>query len=432
MVIKIKTVWFYVLFLSLTGVFGCGDKQEKASTPYKAMVIVYTGVDTSTGKPKYAVQEKEFKFLTDLDSLDGTYLKIERGGELKIKEVSGSIVRAESFTGSESPKLRYKLENGVVIPKDYSTMAMLSAYYQYDVIFGRMNDVLGIDPDEYVKDIPAKKFVVLFEPAITLVTSDVSGSISKKLNAAFVPGQKQFVLFQRSPLERIPLAGNLQVIAHEFGHSVFEYTFEKDKYDEDSRISKEFSISGLNEGWADFVNYGFTGCDNVLSGSIDIESMYKEREFTKTGFTFDSLEPDETAGSTTATSLTKTYDKCEGSFYCIGTIFARSLYEIRKDLGSAVTDRDFYSNIVAALKKLESTMNSLSSDIYPKERSDLKEHKRDFEKDFFTYDGKVTGAFLDSLIRNLPAAWKNSLCTTFKNNFDYKGFPTAVRNDVCS
>src|SRR5688500_16044414 len=75
----------------------CGKEYDGSmGTPYAAYVVSLENV-TAEGTPKYGIVKKEFKFLTDFNGLKGDFVDFKRGGKLKIKEVKGSIVSAESF-----------------------------------------------------------------------------------------------------------------------------------------------------------------------------------------------------------------------------------------------------------------------------------------------------------------------------------------------
>jgi hypothetical protein len=155
----------------------------------------------------------------------------------------------------------------------------------------------------------------LFEPTLDLETSGISGSVSAKRNAAFVPGQGQFVLFERSRSERVPLAANLQVVSHEFGHAIFDYTFFDNAFSANSPYAGNFVVAGLNEGIADFTSFLWSRSGDVLSGSLSGIGAVAERNFVKSTFVLSD-----------ASSL------CSGGFYCLGTLFARSLWQVTVDL----------------------------------------------------------------------------------------------------
>ncbi len=106
--------------------------------------------------------------------------------------------------------------------------------------------------DTFFSSFAAGRITAFFEPQITQEKGASSVAASMKLNAAYVPGQHQFLLFQRSGIENVPLAANEVVLAHEFGHAVFDYSFYRNDGEQKSRFASEYAMRGLNEGFADF------------------------------------------------------------------------------------------------------------------------------------------------------------------------------------
>lgn len=405
--------------------FACGPTRNQASAdkPYKSIVVDLVSVD-SAGVPKFGLVERSFFALQDLDALDGTYAKFKRGGNLTIKEVSGSIVASESFSGGHSPDLRYTLDDGVVVPSDYSSLAMLSAYYQFDFIYAKVNEKLGLDPANLQAKLPEGKHTVLFEPQIKFKLDNLEGEIGIKLNAAFSPKDKQFLLFQRSAIESIPLSSNIQVIAHEFGHSVFDYAFFNGNYEDNNYLGESYAMRGLNEGFADFVSWTYTQSPDILRSSINIEDVANERHITNTTFTWSAFVAQSISGSSTEGA--SKWSKCSDSFYCIGTIFARSLLEAKTSLPS-VTNQQYAFRIIESLRLAQAFMNNLPENIMPKASStDGEQPSFDFSR-----QGKFVGGFLYAILNGVEPSWRGPMCQAFAKNFEDEGFPLNVRDQVC-
>lgn len=394
-------------------------KAEKASFPYTAQVLAFAGVDAATDAANFKLTTKTFSTLRNLDGLDGDHLKITRGGELAIKQINGSLIDPGSFKAGQSPSLRYKISNGVVIPKDYTTLAMLSAYFQFDTVFTELQQRLGITATDLFKGQSSEKFETLFEPKITLESDLSSVDAIIKLNAAFVPKDWQFILFRRSAVEHVPLAANLQVVAHEFGHAVFQrYVFDS-KWDENDRFQQEYAMRGLNEGLADFISYTYTGSGDILRASMNFKNpahganIADYRSFKKYRFSFaEYLSP--TVGDE--------QPKCDGEFYCIGSIFARGLYDAAENLvnSNILAREQFAPALIAALPGiLDEMKNQPIPDNAPVEASDSKGE----------FDKWVIAQFLNGLIKRMPATTQNVLCETFtaESSFGSTGFPTDFR-----
>lgn len=401
------------VLLAAIYLIGCSEHKFSMSPPYKAVVLAFTGNDAN-GKPEFALTEKTFRTLTNFNELDGTYASLRRGGRLTIKEVNGSIVSSESFAGGESPDLRYEVKSGTAVALDYSTLAMLSAYYQLDEIYSTLEEKIGVAPADVQAAMPGGKHTMLFEPEIKMSGQGSEISAGIKLNAAFSPADKKFLLFQRSPIEAVPLAGNFQVMTHEFGHFIFDYSFQGGKYDANNRWNDEWALNGLNEGFADFLSWTFTDSSDILRSSIDIDSVADERDFVKTTFVFQDLA----AAEPTA---------CKGDFYCVGSLFARSLYETHQALKTTVSKKDLALGTINSLKKCQETMASMPETILPP-KADTSSLPR---TEVFARDGKIIGAFLRAFVIHAPAAWKTDLCSALKKNFGTSGYPTAARDGSC-
>ena len=389
---------------------GCSYESYNFQGPFKAIVVAFTGTD-GDGRAQFALTEKTFRTLTDFNNLDGTFATIKRGGTLKIRNINGSIVSADSFEGGGKPTLRYHVKSGVASALDYSTLAMLSAYYQLDEIYSTVEDKLGLAAAALQGKLPGGKHTVLFEPEIKMNTADNEISAGIKLNAAFSPADKKFLLFQRSPIEKVPLAGNFQVISHEFGHFVFDYSFYGGTVDTSDRWAKEWAISGINEGFADFVSWAFTDSTDILRSSIDIKEIADERDFGKARFTFRSKD--------------EFYyrDVCTGDFYCVGTIFAKSLYGVWDELKTSLSKKDMVKGVIEALTKCKAELDAMDPTILPEPQ----------EHDGLDpiYDGKVIGSFLRAFIRSTPPEWRTQLCAKFDENFGDEGFPLQAREGLC-
>jgi hypothetical protein len=418
---------FYPLLLSLPVILSsvaCSENRADPGYPYKAQVLVLDKSATTLEKASFKIETVQFKYLRNLKSLDGDYLNIDRAGQYYVKEVKGSIVEPEKFDSPEEPNLRYEVENGVVVPLDYSTFAMLSAYYQLEQVIDNLEALTGITPAQMTEKASGGKFQIFFEPRIFLDSGTGSQDMRMKLNAAYVPGQKQFLLFQRSPVEKIPLATNYQVVAHEFGHAIFDQAFFKDDYKRDNRFAKEWIFSGINEGFADFMSFAMTGSSNVLQGSIDISQASEPRDFAKTQFTFSNVRSDSLSNVKPKAS----HATCVDSFYCFGTILVRSLHTALQASGQSIPD--FSKMVVSALKETQGTLVGLSSDILPAQIQDDKKTVSDAVR--WEYRGQLAGAFLSSFLSNVPVGQRKPLCDAFSsdNNFGEYGFPKSLRS-VC-
>ena len=411
---------FFAIFLILT-VVGCREKKKDPPPPYAAQVLVLNTAERADLPATYSLGDRSFSTLESLEKLEGRYFSVVYGGELSISDVEGSQVSKPSFKGGKSPLLRYNIEEGAIVPRDYTTLALLSAFYQLEQVFLNLESLLGVAADTFLSI--NGKMKVLFEPSIVLRSGDTSAEVVIKLNAAYVPGDKQFVLFRRSAVEEVPIGLNLQVIAHEFGHAAFEQAFFKNQFDECSRFAREHDIKGINEGFADVLSWASTGSADVLRGSFSIPEIADARNFSNLKFSYDDLFD----------NFGTEEKKCDGGIYCIGTLFASGILKAHQRMSrtNSFADRSLTMRAVYdSLAKAQETMNQYPVWILPeKPASDC---EADASSPSFLPNGPtVLGAFLTAFIQNSPAEMQQHLCSAMLENFGNSGFPIEARAEVC-
>ncbi len=385
--------------------------------PYVVEVVSLVAPAQETSPAGFVLGPQLIPSLQNLNHLDGSFVKVLYGGVLKAKEITGSLVSDGRFSGGEIPQLRYRVRDGVVVPLDYQTLVMLSAYRQFDVIAANLKPIFGIESADMAKvqKNGQGKYEVLFEPRVEVESNEMSGTLTIKRNAAFVPGKSQFVLFERSASERVPLAANLQVLAHEFGHAIFDYTFFDNSFDSSSAFASNYAISGLNEGFADFSSYLMSHSTDVLSGSISMPELVAERNFATSTFTLVKT-------ATNKGDVGRIYS-CTGSFYCVGTLFARSLHIAYASLDAAEREK-FSTSLPTALRAARSALDSSQIPILEAEASD----------DILISDVDVMRVFLDAFVKSVSAAvytpaGGKKLCEAIGLNF---GFSLHFGNWTCS
>lgn len=414
-----KSFWhpLAVTLTTLVLLGACTDKKPSVSFPFKAQIIELTGLDAD-GRARFGFANREFKTLRDLDNLDGDYLKMTQGGNLYIASLEGSLVEADRYSDGLNPQLRYDVVDGVIVPKDYSSLVMMSAYYQFDYLYSQMEDKLGFKPASFFENLPVTKIEALFEPKISILSDSTTIDATGKLNAAFSPQSWQFILFQRSAIERMPLAVNLQVLAHEFGHSIFQKYFYKGQSSDTDPFQLAYAYRGLNEGFADFISYIYTGSTDVLRASLSMprasngENIANERDFRNTTFSY----------KTFATTYGSSNAACQGSFYCLGTIFARTLYNAKQKLAASGTfdEAKFTPALIGALDDTLAYVRSLQ---VPADVSTEASDNATINDIWFM------SQFFNGLIQNMPTAVQSELCTQFtsEDSFGEIGYPKKYR-----
>jgi hypothetical protein len=389
---------------------------EPPAPPYRALVVDLAAVDPDTGAGSFEVAPRELATLTDLESLDGAHLRMFRGGAIQIRQL-GPTVASSGLDHGAPPDLRYDVRDGTITALDYPTLAMLSAYHAYERLFSELPRVLGLPIEQL--DAEGAPFAVFFEPEISVETSAVNVSVAIKGNA-FYAGHRRWALAQPAQYEHVPLVTDLRVLAHEFGHYVFERQVDAGQPPVctpdaagnadvvfPGRLDAEYAIAGLNEGFADFVSFAVTGGINPVA---DLAQGVAARSL-RSAFVWDDL-----AGGA-----------CDQSYYCIGTLFARSLFQAMPALGLTPTspdDRGALSvEVVAALAAVPQRLVTAHLPV-PDDTVRTCTRRDSFAGD---YDGRVTGAFVEALVAGLSPTTRAALCPRLIANLGPQGFPAEDR-----
>jgi hypothetical protein len=407
---------------------GCVD-DVLGGPPYRAQVVDVVDINPENSRPSFALVERDFELLDDIETLSSPYLQVFRGGELYIHEVGGRFV-ADRMTADPYARLRYAAVDGVAVPRDYPTLAMLSAYYHYERILLDLERVTGLTQADLLNRFG--KVEVFFEPAFRVKGFGINEREVFKHNAFYLPGARQFGIAQRARAEGVPFAVNQMVAAHEFGHALFELTFEQGGSEfcssasfEDNvsdplfpgRFRVEYAISGINEGFADFISFAYTGATNALGD----QASAGERNFADLGFNFAELIPPEDGNF---------QPPCFGQFYCIGTLFASALYRTMIVLGYDPLDpedRGEYSRVVMeAMATAKDAIYDLPAGVVPlpDEYTAFCRRHEGFPREI---DGGVTGAFLAGFVAQMPEEAREPLCTALTTRFGNLGFPESAR-----
>ena len=420
--------------LSLT--LSCSTAQPQFETPYKANVISFVPKTSATDE-SWTIETKDLATLEHPAKAQGKYFEIITGSSIKIDSTSGSLTVATN-TNQDRTDLRLDSRNGVIVARDTASLYALSAFYSFELLFQQLEQVIPIDADKLFEE-NGGRLKVFLQPSLVERSNWSNAVVTPKMNAAFNPENNDFYLLKSSVLEKIPLAANYKVIAHEFGHLLFKKSFDtgrmekcqgkenddflKRKADKhfSGRWSLEYAISGINEGFADFISYILTRSENPLADAFvdDFAETQKEnRSLTGSPFTFDQLSNNNT---------------CQGLFYCIGTLFARSLYRVAKDYeAQPQLMTQFSHRVYTALSQVRELLKQPPlSEILPTPSDAIAECMRKSEIDF-SYDGDVNSAFLAAFISAFPDVnEKRTLCASFEELFGEVGFKKEARS-VCT
>ncbi len=398
---------------------GCVD-ESVPSGPVLAEVVVVGDVDPDSGTTRFELGTRELRTLKNLGNLQFQNFQVWRGGTITARDIDGDTVVGGRFEDGERASLRYRVENGAVRGRDYSSTIMLSAASAMETAMASMTDLVGVSIDDLVAE--HGPFEILFEPVIRTRAGAGGSRIRMKANAFYLARAHQFGLARRSGKENVPLAANPVVLGHEFGHALFEFLFWgglspdcKTSTDPHAWLEEQFSMNGLNEGFADFFAFAHTGATNPLFGAFnDAGEQVAVRGMVGPEFAFKDI---------------KAENVCKQSYYCVGILFSRSLYQAFLDLDNDPRDpaarTEFFREVASALQATRASMVA-SPQLDKLQPSDP---CNPFEN-ISEADAIVAGTFLASFAENLPVATRNQVCKQFKNRFGEEGFPATVQG-VC-
>ncbi|NBO37582.1 hypothetical protein EBU99_03260 [bacterium] len=385
--------------------------------------------DPST-EPKFIYGPQTFSGLKDLEALSGSLFSMVQGGDLEIKSVAGSVITNGLFTGGATPRLEYRIRDGVIKAASPRTLAMLSSMYQFDSLVAQIEVLTGEKQTDFFKSFGS--FQVLFQPSIQVKDQDEVLRKYENANAAFIAGAKQFALFQSGRNEKIPMNFNPQIISHEFGHAIFESAFFRNKYERcqtdrensgnifNGRLESEFAIRGLNEGFSDFVSFVWTGSSHILQSSLGSTRATSERNFSKMSFDFSAYSESFDSVSTV----------CEGRFYCIGSLWAAALMDVFKARGLSAGNKEqrdlFLREIVKNLGSVSDTLRANEGLALPEPETNLRIcNVRDVVSPLT--DGDVLGAFFKAWIDSTAPSSRAEYCKAIKARFGTTGFPVSYQ-----
>lgn len=423
---KALVVAFLISFLS-----GCKNDFGKysAGSPVRAELVTFdsSSLNSPSDVPKFRYGVQTFSSLTNVDNLSGPRFKMLQGGELAVKESVGTVITSSEFGGYSIPSLDYRTVDGVVKPLTTQAVTMLSAVFQFDALIAKIEALSGKTQDAFFQGFDSVS--ILYHPSVEISASGEQLKRYESSNAAYVAGAKQFALYFVGENERVPMSYNPQILAHEFGHAIFERTFFNNKFERctagevrteklfPGRIESEYVVRGINEGFSDFVSFVWTGSTNILQSSIGEGTLTLERDFSKSSFDFDTF-------------TVKEGQVCQGRFYCIGTLWARVLLDVFNsrslDPKNSESREKFLREVVGVLEKTGSALRESDGSRLPD--PDFRAQtcqSRDFVS--ASSDGDMLSAFFTAFLENVEAANRKGYCTAIIKQFGTSGFPIAAR-----
>lgn len=425
---------FFLASLGLSGA-GCVAEDTLPGPPYA--VVVIDRVDDPSGSDgfTFGLQRRTLETVTTFSRLESAAFRVRQGGTLTVTEtIDGDQITNGHFAGGADPDLRYVVEDGAAVPRDDATLFMFSAAYQFEHVLPRLVDASA--PDVGAVFMTRGPMDIFFGPQVVLNKANgVAIAETDWTNAFFNPLGWQFGVQRTSDRERVPLATDPRVIAHELGHAVFQIAFVgSDEAHCDAaqaqtnaadpwfpgRLDEEIVVSGLNEGFADLMSFASTGGTNPLESAnqpviygVDLNTL---RILTEDNFRWSQVYKLEGAPADLGC-----FNK-----YCLGTLFARSLVATYLGQGHAIADEEarheLSRNVVAALRGTAERMKTIG---LPPPTDDVA-HCRERDVASTALDPPVIGAFLQAFLAGFPADQAPRLRDELAQRFE-DGFPVAFR-----
>jgi hypothetical protein len=358
------TVWPMLAACAGCAVAGCVDDRVDG---LPVELLVFEGVDPDDGSGRYALRPVELAHLTSPGELaDGVFRFFDRPelGEIAIADVDAAIARTPLY----APRLAARGE--LAIPRDTESLLVLSTYHGLRTVYDHAEQTSGRPLAELT---PARGFPVMVHPVLQ------SGIVSTRLsaNAFYVDEGAFFGIPDSDAIEQIPVTSSLPVLAHEFGHHLFATTgLEPDPAR--GPLDPPDEVRGLNEGFADFHAFALTGVTNPLA------DVFAGRAHDR------NLDPDR--GAFLAFTYA-TIGQCLGQFYCIGTLFARSLHDAFRAEGG---DREDPAQRAAYARDVLAGLTAIAGAVDERDR---------------------LGSLLGGFVAAMPAGRRPALCDALTAHF---------------
>lgn len=410
---------------------GCDSDLQQAGATNEIVADVLSVSDLAPESPEqlpqYVFGPKKFELIKNISSMSAPGLRLIQGGDIEILSRAGSLITSGLFSGGSTPFIDYSIQSGVVRAKDDRSLAMLSAMFQFDSLFDSIERLSGVSRTALLNS--GQEFQVIYQPSILIKDEGDESRRYETGNAAYIAGARQFALYKSGVGEDIPLIINPQVVAHEFGHAIFELSFFQNSYQacERSKVSDEgvfpgrleleYVIRGLNEGFADFVSFVWTGSTNLLESSFGKTTQTDQRNFSTIEFKY--------------TTLSEGGEPCTGEIYCLGSIFARSLLDTYVALGFDVRNKEqreaFLQSLFSILKTTGSQLRDGVKYRLPIVDDKVAVCKLRDARDV-TFDDEILSLFLMAFLDSSRAEQKQAFCKSFAENFGESGFSYRSRS----
>ena len=273
----------------------------------------------------YRMTDVELTTLDDTGGLDGRATTLVGGAVIVLDYQKDEIDWKEAghyvaFSAIKS--------GGVLIPEDFDSLAMASAYYGLELSMLFFEDIgmpqnLLVDMETY------------YWPDLKIIEND-GEEIDMKDNAFYMyisQNDRGFYIFPYEDFQWLPLSMNTGVMTHEYTHSVFDalvYDPNRGVVTAAMTVSGTNFLYGLNEGCADLMSVARTGDPDYMEHSIEkdvyvVQCNNAIREIVRDASVTWYYSP----AIDSAARLQPADDFCP---YDVGAFFAALLYSLAADI----------------------------------------------------------------------------------------------------
>lgn len=388
---------------------------EPSVRPFTVEVLAFTGNDPATGAGTYALRPVELPALLSVDPMYDSIFRFVEQPNIDLDALSkladlDQVLASVRSAATYVPRLRDL--DGTLVPRDLMSLQTVSAYAAFRTAADAIPEVTGLPRSAII---PASGLQVWVKPVFT------QGAATSRMetNAFYLPYTDSFGLLDSSSLERRPIGALGPVVTHEFGHHLFHRSFTQADgvCDEDApggnypgRFASDRGIAGINEGFADWTAFVIAGATNSLINAFEPEVGNPGERAIDVRFAY-------------ATKFTyQTLARCTGDYYCVGTLFARSLFEAFLARGGEPSDRQ---QRMAASRNVFAAM--VAAPLHMRERTWPRPNKACAAELSTAVDDEVVSGFLGAFVAGLPASDRASVCERFIANFGDAGFKAEFR-----
>jgi len=280
---------------------------DSPQEPIKARILA------SSGQEGYRFRDVEFSTLRSIGPVQGDFALVKGSAILNLNSDINEVIASSDPAAIYSDRghglsIDYTLKDGVVYPRDFTSMAALAIYYNFERTFKFWQEYNNLSIDDF-------GFTTIYNnPILKADTGNTSTEIETKVNAAFLTGVRDLWFLKKSKLALVPIKMNFAIMAHEFFHSLFDLLVaQKDVDFYNGSSSASFTLSAINEGMADFFAILVTERKAELGESLAImaSSRVPPVSWFESNYRF----------------------ACGSSYYCLGSVLNSALYEAGETIG---------------------------------------------------------------------------------------------------